>query len=105
MTRICNVKNDQRAGHVRGTKQRGVPVSAGTTTSVIENGVLTATTEVDDRPVVRTTATVGDGIAEIARGQVRHITDIDGTLTSGLYGVRAPAGGRLRGDELRDGRS
>ena len=42
---------------------RGVPASAGSTTLVLEDGVLTATTEADGVPVIRTTATVGDGIA------------------------------------------
>lgn len=71
-------------------KDRGVPVSAGTTKLVLENGVLTATTEADGVAVIRTTATVGEGIEAIGRGQLRYITDVGGTLTSGLYPFQAP---------------
>ena len=70
--------------------QRGVPAGPGTTTLVLEDGVLTATTEADGVPVIRTTATVGDGIAEIGRGQLRYVTDVGGVHTSGLYPFHAP---------------
>jgi hypothetical protein len=70
--------------------KRGVPASVGNTTLVLENGVLTATTESDGVPVIRTTATVGEGIADVGRGQLRYITDIDGTHMSGLYPFHAP---------------
>jgi hypothetical protein len=69
---------------------RGVPAEPGTTTLVLEDGVLTATTEADGVPVIRTTATVGDGIAAIGRGQLRYITEVDGELVSGLYPFHAP---------------
>lgn len=64
---------------------RGVPAGAGETVLEISGGVLTATTTSDGAPVIRTTATVGEEIAGVARGQLRYITEIDGTLTSGLY--------------------
>jgi hypothetical protein len=64
---------------------RGVPASAGETVLEISDGVLTATTSADGVPIIRTTATVGDEIAGVARGQLRYITHVDGTLTSGLY--------------------
>ena len=38
--------------------------------------MLTATTEADGVPVIRTTATVGDGIAVVGRGQLRYVTDV-----------------------------
>ena len=69
---------------------RGVPATPGTTTLVLEDGVLTATTEADGVPVIRTTATVGDGIAVVGRGQLRYITEIGGELVSGLYPFHAP---------------
>ena len=40
-------------------------------------------------PVIRTRARVGDEIAVVGKGQLRYITDIDGTLTSGLYPFNA----------------
>lgn len=64
---------------------RGVPAGAGTTTLEIADGILTATTSADGVPVIRTTARVGDEIAMVGSGQLRYVTDVDGTLTSGLY--------------------
>lgn len=65
--------------------ERGVPATAGETVLEIANGILTATTSSDGVPVIRTTARVGDEIAVTGRGQLRYVTDVGGTLTSGLY--------------------
>ncbi len=70
--------------------KRGVPASPGKTSLDLHDGVLTATTEVDGTPVIRTTVTVGEGIADIGRGQLRYVTEVDGTLVSGLYPFHAP---------------
>ena len=70
--------------------KRGVPAQAGETTLEISDGVLTATTSDGGTPIIRTTATVGDGIAAVGRGQLRYITNVDGALTSGLYPFVAP---------------
>jgi hypothetical protein len=51
----------------------------------IAKGVLTATSSAGGVPVIGTAATVGDELAGIARGQLRYITEVDGTLMSGLY--------------------
>jgi hypothetical protein len=64
---------------------RGVPAEAGETVLELSGGVLTATTSVGGSPLLRTTATVGEGIAMVGRGQLRYLTDVDGTITSGLY--------------------
>jgi len=85
-THYLNSNPDMRAY----AAARGVPAGPGRTTLVLENGVLTATTEADGVPIIRTTATVGDGIAAIGRGQLRYITDVGGTLISGLYPFHAP---------------
>jgi hypothetical protein len=69
---------------------RGVPAAPGKTTLVLADGVLTATTEAGGLPVIRTTATVGAGIGAVGRGQLRYVTDVGGTLTSGLYPFHAP---------------
>jgi hypothetical protein len=68
--------------------ERGVPATPGETTLEIADGVLTATTSDDGVPVIRTRARVGE-VAVVGRGQLRYITDIDGTLTSGLYPFHA----------------
>ena len=70
--------------------KRGVPAQAGETTLELSGGVLTATTSDGGTPIIRTTATVGEGIAAVGRGQLRYITEVDGTLTSGLYPFVAP---------------
>ncbi|HET6691106.1 MAG TPA: acetoacetate decarboxylase family protein [Miltoncostaeaceae bacterium] len=80
-THYFNSNADMRAY----AAQRGVPAGVGETTLEITDGVLTATTSADGTPVIRTTVTVGDEIAVVGRGQLRYITDVDGTLTSGLY--------------------
>jgi hypothetical protein len=77
-------------GHRDLASARGVPAGAGATTLMVADGVLTATTEADGVPVIRTTATVGEGIAAVGRGQLRYVTDVHGTLTSGLYPFHAP---------------
>lgn len=63
---------------------RGVPAGAGSTVLEVEDGVLTATTAADGVPVIRTRATVGEP-AVVGRGQLRYVTEVDGTLMSGLY--------------------
>lgn len=70
--------------------KRGVPAGAGETVLELSGGVLTATTSADGVPVIRTTANVGDDPPVIGRGQLRYITDVGGTLTSGLYPFVAP---------------
>ena len=80
-THYINSNADMRAY----ASQRGVPAEPGETVLEISDGVLTATTSADGAPIIRTTVTVGDEIAGVARGQLRYITEVDGTLTSGLY--------------------
>lgn len=84
-THYFNSNPDMRAY----AAQRGVPAGPGETTLVIEDGILTATTSADGTPVIRTTARVGDEIAVVGRGQLRYLTDVDGTLMSGLYPFNA----------------
>ncbi len=70
--------------------ERGVPAGPGSTTLEIADGILTATTSADGVAVIRTTVRVGDDIAVVGSGQLRYITDVKGTLTSGLYPFVAP---------------
>lgn len=85
-THYFNSNPDMRAY----ASERGVPAEPGETTLELADGVLTATTSAGGTPVIRTTANVGDGIALVGRGQLRYITDVGGTLTSGLYPFKAP---------------
>lgn len=63
---------------------RGVPAGVGSTTLERDGDRLVATTAADGVPIIRTTARVGEPAA-VGRGQLRYITEVDGTLTSGLY--------------------
>ncbi len=66
--------------------ERGVPAqSGGQTVLEISNGVLTATTSQNGTPLIRTTATVGDGVAAIGRGQLSYLTKVGGQLVRGFY--------------------
>lgn len=65
--------------------ERGVPASPGRTTLVAENGVVTATTYVNERPVIRTTAEVGSQADIILAGHLRYITQVKDRLVSGNY--------------------
>ena len=85
-THYFNSNADMRAYAAK----RGVPAGAGETVLTISDGILTATTSADGTPVIRTTARVGDDLSIIGKGQLRYVTDVDGTLTSGLYPFNAP---------------
>lgn len=65
--------------------ERGVPASPGRTTVEVERGVLTATTYVDGRPLIRTTAEVGDTADVVLAGHLRYITRVRDRLVSGNY--------------------
>lgn len=65
-------------------KKRGVPATPGRTTLELDGEILTATTHVDDRPVIRTRARVGEVDVTVS-GHLRYITRIEDRLVSGLY--------------------
>jgi hypothetical protein len=64
--------------------ERGVPATPGRTTLEVAGGVATATTYVDDRPIIRTRAEVGDATS-VAAGHLRYITAVRNRLISGNY--------------------
>lgn len=64
--------------------ERGVPVGVGETTLEQDGDRLVATTSAGGRPIIRTQVRLG-GPSVVGRGQLRYVTDVDGTLTSGLY--------------------
>lgn len=65
--------------------ERGVPASPGRTTLEVQDGVVTATTYVNERPVIRTTAEVGDQADIVLAGHLRYITKVRDRLVSGNY--------------------
>lgn len=65
--------------------ERGVPASPGETTLEVAGGILTATTYVDGRPLIRTTAAVGDQADLVLAGHLRYITRVKDRLVSGNY--------------------
>ena len=65
--------------------ERGVPASPGRTVLEQDGNVVTATTFVNERPIIRTTALVGD-VADITlAGHLRYITQVRDRLVSGNY--------------------
>lgn len=66
-------------------KERGVPATPGATTLSIEHGILTATTSIDGRPIIRTRAEVGKKPDLVVSGHLRYLTRIGDRLVSGLY--------------------
>ena len=64
--------------------ERGVPAAPGETVLELDGDRLTATTSADGTEIIRTTVRVG-APAVVGRGQLRYVTDVDGTLVSGLY--------------------
>jgi hypothetical protein len=66
-------------------RERGVPATPGSTTLEVAGGIVTATTSIDGRPVIRTRAEVGD-VADITLGgHLRYITRVKDRLVSGNY--------------------
>jgi hypothetical protein len=65
--------------------ERGVPASPGRTTLELEGSVLTATTYVDERPIIRSIAEVGDTADIVLAGHLRYITQVKDRLVSGNY--------------------
>jgi hypothetical protein len=66
-------------------RERGVPATPGRTTLEVEGGVVTATTYVDERPIIRTRAEVGDTADIVLAGHLRYITRVGDRLVSGNY--------------------
>ncbi|GHE76949.1 hypothetical protein GCM10017786_02760 [Amycolatopsis deserti] len=70
----------------RYAREHGVPAGEpGHTTLTLSGDTLVATTHLDGRPVIRTTATVTVGTPQRAAGQLRYITRRDGEFLSGRY--------------------
>jgi len=60
------------------TKKVGIPAMEGMTTTVVENGKLTATLSIDGKPVIVSTADVGDTLGNFSGGHLNYF----GLITS-----------------------
>lgn len=70
----------------RYARAHGVPAGEpGRTTVTLDGETLVATTHIDDKPVIRTTANVTIGATQRAAGQLRYITRRDNEFISGRY--------------------
>ena len=63
----------------------GVPAGAGETELDLADGTLVATTRLNGKDAVRTTAAVEIGSSANVTGQLRYLTRLDGVLVSGRY--------------------
>jgi len=66
-------------------RERGVPATPGSTTLEKDGNVVTATTFIDGRPVIRTRAEVGEAADFFLAGHLRYITRVGSRLISGNY--------------------
>jgi hypothetical protein len=66
-------------------RERGVPATPGSTVLEVAGGIVTATTSVDGRPIIRTRAEVGAEADIILAGHLRYITKVKDRLVSGNY--------------------
>ncbi|MBV9821706.1 MAG: hypothetical protein JO144_05630 [Actinobacteria bacterium] len=65
--------------------ERGVPAGTGSTTLEVADGIATATTSVDGRPIIRTRAQVGESADLVLGGQLRYVTRVGNRLIAGNY--------------------
>ncbi|MEO7260308.1 MAG: hypothetical protein ABI047_03475 [Jatrophihabitantaceae bacterium] len=69
--------------------ERGVPAASGSTTLEVEGGIATATTSVQDRPIIRTRARVGDAADINLAGHLRYVARVGNRLIAGNYPTSA----------------
>lgn len=65
--------------------ERGVPASPGRTEIERHGRTVTATTFVDERPIIRTRAHAGPNIAVTVSGHLKYVTVVGGRLVGGNY--------------------
>lgn len=66
-------------------KDHGLPAVPGTTSLVAQEGRMVATTALDGKPVIRSTAKVGTDIAMVARGQLQYVTRLGEQFVAGNF--------------------
>jgi len=76
---------DSSPNMIRYAAAHGIPAGAGDTELALAGGTLVATTRLDGRDAIRTTATPDLGSTARATGQLRYLTRVDGRIVSGRY--------------------
>ena len=76
---------DSSPDMIRYAAAHGVPAGDGETDLALDDGTLVATTRLDGRDAIRTTARVDVASTARGTGQLRYLTRVDGALVSGRY--------------------
>lgn len=77
--------NDEMTEYARGL---GIPATMGGSTVLdLKDGTLVATSYVDGRAVIRTTAEVGAPGSDYLRSHIRYVTKVGSEVHGGLYGA------------------
>ncbi|MDX6556060.1 MAG: hypothetical protein QOD86_2255 [Miltoncostaeaceae bacterium] len=63
----------------------GLPGVPGATELSAANGTVVATTSLDGKPVIRTTASIGNDILMVARGQLTYVRELGGKMFAGNF--------------------
>lgn len=86
---------------VRYAAERGVPASGGASTTLdVGTDKVVATTHLDGRPVIRTTARIDESPTTRTAGQLRYVTSVDGEFVSGRYPFVADLAGGFAVESL-----
>lgn len=86
---------------VRYAAERGVPASGGANTTLdVGTDKVVATTHIEGRPIIRTTARIDGSPTSRTAGQLRYITRTDGEFVSGRYPFVADLAGGFAVESL-----
>jgi hypothetical protein len=66
-------------------REYGLPAVPGSTTVDVQGNEVEVTTSLDGRPVIRSRARIGSGIAMVARGQLTYVREKGGKLMAGNF--------------------
>ncbi len=66
-------------------REYDLPAEPGETSVTSEGGSVTAVTSLGGDPVIRSEATIGDGIAMVARGMLTYVREKDGRFMAGNF--------------------
>jgi hypothetical protein len=66
-------------------REYDLPAVPGETVLTADGGQVVATTSLDGSPVIRSTASIGSGIAMVARGQLTYVRQMEGRFMAGNF--------------------
>lgn len=66
-------------------REYDLPAEPGETAVTAEGGTVTAVTSLGGSPVIRSEATIGEGIATVARGMLTYVREKDGRFMAGNF--------------------